>query len=110
MTDPLDLTFGRAFADALDPIRSRLGELEAEVAELKARDPRAEAKPGEMLSVDEACKRAGFSRATWQRHLADSRSGLEEVAVSRVGGRVLVKPHGFDLWLKNRKRKRRKRG
>lgn len=65
------------------------------------------------LSVRETCERFQISRATFDRMLSDSSSGLGEVIIRLppVTGRVKVPLRAFEAWLRERRqRKQRRRG
>lgn len=61
-------------------------------------------EPDTFVSIDELCRRFGFSRQTFYRMLGDPEGGLDEVAV-RVPpphGRIRVPVRRFEVWLRAR--------
>lgn len=98
---------GRLIAGALEELRAELrAELERRVAEVRDEVlARVEARSARRcLSVAEACEAYSFSRATWDRWLADPTTGLEAVVLrpNGPGGRVLVPVEAFEAWLRAR--------
>jgi hypothetical protein len=64
------------------------------------------------LSVRETCERFQISRATFDRMLSDSSSGLAEVIIRLppVTGRVKVPLRAFEAWLRERRQRKQRRG
>ncbi len=102
-------SLGALFAGVFEELSARLlGEVEQRIeavrAELLARiEARGERPRG--MTIDQACKAFGFSRATFERWDQDPASGIH-VAISRPNGprgRVVVLVDELEAWLRDRR-------
>ena len=100
--------FARELARELGPI---LAEVLNGASRADSQRPNDDAGDA-YLSVRETCERFQISRATFDRMLSDSSSGLGEVIIRLppVTGRVKVPLRAFEAWLRERRQRKQRRG